>query len=320
MDYSYKHPIIAEKLLQLTDLLPSWVRTAFKVPKYEDAAMSKGHIAPYTHWPCQNKQTAEHIVLIHGAGAHRHWFDFIAPDLSTRYHCTAIDLPGMGDSPYREKYGIDDLLCAVTDVVAHVDKNHGTSSVNKPWLAGHSFGGSVCMLYALRYEHNISGLIIADTPIRPPTYNYDNHSSSAPIRKKRLYPDFESIYQRYRLIPEQECKEPELLEYIKLLSMRETNAGWEWKFDDSVLKSIRREELPARMVYVESTTNHPKMLIYGEKSYFFSDNIVLPYLTQQARKINMPIVKMTDCHHHMLFDKPQEFAALIGNFVQYHTS
>ena len=44
------------------------------------------------------------MVLVHGSGAHSHWWDFVAPLLIDQYEVSALDLTGMGSSDHREHY------------------------------------------------------------------------------------------------------------------------------------------------------------------------------------------------------------------------
>ena len=52
----------------------------------------------------------------------------------------------------------------------------------KIFLVGHSLGGHLAAYIASEMPELVSGLIIIDSPIRPPDYDYDKHISSGPLR------------------------------------------------------------------------------------------------------------------------------------------
>ena len=76
-----------------------------------------------------------------------------------------------------------------------------------------------------------------DSPIRPPTYDYSTHVRSGPIRRIKTYPDKESILERFRLTPEQECQNEFLVKYIRVVYKRSGN-GFQWKFDDTIFDKL----------------------------------------------------------------------------------
>ena len=55
----------------------------------------------YQKWGSPNNPG---MVLVHGSGAHSHWWDFVAPLLIDQYEVSALDLTGMGSSGHREYY------------------------------------------------------------------------------------------------------------------------------------------------------------------------------------------------------------------------
>lgn len=89
----------------------------------------------------------ETFVLIHGFGASsftwRHW----RPALEGRGHVVSVDLLGSGDSPKPKDgpYDPHGQAALVADIMASVEGPSVT-------LVGHSFGGSVALLAALRLQ------------------------------------------------------------------------------------------------------------------------------------------------------------------------
>ncbi|MBV1872605.1 MAG: alpha/beta hydrolase, partial [Gammaproteobacteria bacterium] len=84
---------------------PEWFIKAVNTPyadKYIDVDGSKIH---YQHW--RNEGEKQGLLLVHGGGAHSHWWDFIAPSFLEEFNVAAIDISGMGDSEHRSQYTLD---------------------------------------------------------------------------------------------------------------------------------------------------------------------------------------------------------------------
>ena len=87
---------------------PSWFLKAISEISIENTIEdNKGKIS-YSEWSA--KSNSENLILfIHGTGAHKKWWDPIAPSFTDFSNVIAIDLPGMGDSSFRQKYSIKDF-------------------------------------------------------------------------------------------------------------------------------------------------------------------------------------------------------------------
>ncbi|ALO17037.1 4,5:9,10-diseco-3-hydroxy-5,9,17-trioxoandrosta-1(10),2-diene-4-oate hydrolase [Salinivirga cyanobacteriivorans] len=98
---------------------------------------------------------SETIIFIHGLGTYlRAWEKNIA-ELKSDYRCIAIDLPGYGKST---KLPHDGSMTFYADVVMEV-MNH--LNIESAILAGHSMGGQISMVAALRYPQRVEKLILA---------------------------------------------------------------------------------------------------------------------------------------------------------------
>ena len=101
--------------MQITDNLkndisdaPAWFHDAINIkPSEKILEDTKGNLS-YSVWPSlsENKNL---MIFIHGTGAHKKWWYPIAPQFVNYSNVIAVDLPGMGDSGFREKYSIKDF-------------------------------------------------------------------------------------------------------------------------------------------------------------------------------------------------------------------
>ncbi len=105
------------------------------------------------------------VVLLHGWAAFKElwWSTLVA--LAPRYRAFALDLPGHGDSPLRERF----TMLNVADTIAHFCDEQGLREVA---LVGHSMGGNVALELALRRPDLVRCLALvapaADAHALPP--------------------------------------------------------------------------------------------------------------------------------------------------------
>ena len=162
------------------------------------------------------------VVLVHGNGAHGQWWSFIAPFLARGRRVVALDLGGMGDSEVPVPYGPE----ALADQIAAVaNELLGTDPVT---LVAHSFGGLMAVLAASRHPARFDRLIIIDTPLMLDDHERRPRGFRSPVKK--LYPDFATARQRFRLIPEQPCDNDFIFDHVARHSIKAVEGGWTWKF------------------------------------------------------------------------------------------
>ncbi|MEM9063408.1 MAG: alpha/beta hydrolase [Pseudomonadota bacterium] len=101
------------------------------------------------------------VVLIHGASGNiRDWTLSIFPRLTTRHDTIAIDRPGFGYSDRLPDYG-----WRLSDQIAHMRATLGALGVDRYVLAGHSYGGSLAMRWALDHPNEVAGLCLISAPV-----------------------------------------------------------------------------------------------------------------------------------------------------------
>jgi len=93
------------------------------------------------------------IVFLHGLfGQGRNWTQ-IAKALADRHRITLVDLPHHGRSPWRDRF---DYLAVADEVAALLEPADPVT------LVGHSLGGKVAMLAALRHPDRVARLCVVD--------------------------------------------------------------------------------------------------------------------------------------------------------------
>src|SRR6202022_3663783 len=60
-----------------------------------------------------------------------------------------------------------------------------------------------------------------------------------PMGNRGIYETFDAALARFRLMPEQLCDNPFIVEFIGRHSLKRAEAGWVWKFDSGAMGSRR---------------------------------------------------------------------------------
>lgn len=98
------------------------------------------------------------IILVHGAGGSAATWFLQLRGLSKDYHIIALELNGHGRSPNRSEENVtQSYLDDVREIV---------SMYEKPILGGHSMGGALTQLFALKYPEQLGGILLVGTGAR----------------------------------------------------------------------------------------------------------------------------------------------------------
>lgn len=284
---------------------PGWFRKAIATP-FEDRRVDvAGASIHYLLWdrPAGAAEAGASappgIVLVHGNGAHAHWWTFIAPYLLEHNRVAALDLSGMGDSDHRERYSAElfaDEVLAVAE-----DAGFGNDTI----VVGHSFGGFVTLKAGLRHRQRVRGVVLVDSAVRPPDYDWERDPRRAPVRPKKIYADFDSALERFRLMPPQDCDNAYILDYIGRHSIVETEAGFTWKFDDALFRKFTFTDMAADLRELSCRVG----VIYGSDSYLFNQDVA-DYMYRVLDE-SVPFVAVPEAQHHLFLDQPLAFVSAL---------
>ena len=100
----------------------------------------------------------ERIVFLHGLFGRGENFTSIAKALEPEFSSLLVDLPNHGDSDWTDEFSYVDMADSVAAMIAEV-----TAPEDLPvHLVGHSLGGKVAMVLALRHPELIASLVVVD--------------------------------------------------------------------------------------------------------------------------------------------------------------
>jgi pimeloyl-ACP methyl ester carboxylesterase len=174
------------------------------------------------------------VVLVHGNGAHAHWFVPIVPALVPGRRVIALDLRGHGESGWPDvpDYGMaqfaSDLACIVDALVP------GPFA-----LIGHSMGGRVALRYTVAHAERVRVLGILDSridPVVPGEAGVFRGKGDGP-REGRGYPSYADAAAAFRFVPDEPGVPPDVVAMLASHAIVERGSGdWTYRFDRAVLR------------------------------------------------------------------------------------
>ena len=170
------------------------------------------------------------VVLVHGGGAHSHWWDHIGPLLVDGRRVVAVDLSGHGDSDHRDHYQLEQWSLEALTVA------EAGGIAGAPTLVGHSMGGMVSFVAAHLFGEKLEGVQIIDSPIWSRSTEEDQARAKAAFGPKKVYPTQADGLAHFRLVPGQEHTLPYVVAHVAATSMLAVDGGWSWKFDPAMIK------------------------------------------------------------------------------------
>lgn len=265
---------------------PRWYVEALDVPCESSVVDVAGCPVSVRSW---GSPTDSAVVLVHGAAAHAHWWDHVAPLLSHGRRVLALDLSGHGDSGRRPSYSLDTWAREVL-AVAGID---GSSEPSV--LIGHSLGGWVVAAAAHLAPHAVAGVITIDPAIAAPPPERDAARQRRAVTPLRVYPTREGALTHFRPLPEHEGLQDFVVDHVARHSLRESDGGWSWKFDPGVFGRHR----PSARLF--STIPVPVAMLRAEHG-LATDSASLGVYDQLRRHVL--VVDIPDAGHHVMLDQP----------------
>jgi pimeloyl-ACP methyl ester carboxylesterase len=246
------------------------------------------------------------MLCLHGGAAHGHWFDFVAPGFTARYHVRALDQRGHGESAWVNPpaYLYQDYAADLAEVVERLDLKDFV-------LVGHSMGGMVSLAYAATHPGRVAQLVIVDTTMR---MSEERLAAMREVgnRQGRHHATLEEFVARFKLRPPGSSAAPEVLRHIARNSGRPApDGGWRHKFDRNVY--AMRPELDGIPYW--SKIKIPALLVKGAQSERISPQV---YSQVHARCPHAELIEVAHSDHHVTLDNPEGFVHAVRAFLERH--
>jgi pimeloyl-ACP methyl ester carboxylesterase len=111
---------------------------------------------------CKLQGKGDAILFIHGIPTNHKLWDELIGQLSHNHRCFAVDLPGMGATPFAPYSS--DYLDRMAIQIERLRIQHG---VKKWHVVGHDAGSAIAVQYASRFGRNVACLVLLSPAIFP---------------------------------------------------------------------------------------------------------------------------------------------------------
>ena len=111
---------------------------------------------------CIHQGEGDAILFIHGMPTNRMLWGGLIQELSSHHRCYAVDLPGMGETPF-VPYSLG-YLDRQAEQIEQLRIQHG---VEKWHVVGHDAGSAIAVQYAARFSSRVSCLALMSPAIFP---------------------------------------------------------------------------------------------------------------------------------------------------------
>lgn len=295
---------------------PEWFTKALATSPEAGQADVGGTRISYLAWGGPSERG---IVLVHGGGAHAHWWDHIGPLLAPDRRVVALDLSGHGDSDRRDSYSLDTWA----DEVLAVATDAGVTG--PPIIIGHSMGGLATLRLASRYGARIAGAVVIDSPVRdrdltPEEVAARERRAFGPLR---VYPSREAAMARFRPVPAQPTL-PYISAHVAETSVRPAegvagrtrpaegvaggvaDGGWSWKFDPRI---FAREPFGAALL----TRLDCRVALFRAEHGIMSVQMSQVMYDRLGRVA--PVIEIPAAGHHIMLDQPVALIAALRTLL-----
>jgi pimeloyl-ACP methyl ester carboxylesterase len=234
-------------------------------------------------------ETAPALLYLHGTHLGNLWLEY-HQRLAVNFHLIAVDIPGFG------KTERPDWMRQMDDYILYFKDLLDALKLDQVMLAGHSLGGWMAAEMAVWYPERVSKLVLSNAGgIRvkgSPVGNmfamnqqelleacFDNPMAALPLMPQELNTDY--FIQQYR-------------ERFTLASL-----AWNPHYDPKLERRLERVQCPTLVIWGANDRLIPP--VYGE---VYSQKIA-----------GAELVMLEGTGHMPMFEKPQEWAEAISNFL-----
>ncbi|HWP67573.1 MAG TPA: alpha/beta hydrolase [Candidatus Limnocylindria bacterium] len=291
------------------------------MPEFSERFFRSGTLR--VHFRDWGREGAPPLVIVHGLRDHSHSFDDLARALSDRFRVYALDLRGHGDSETTPYYAFGHFVLDLHNLVRAL-------RLERPVLVGHSMGGEIVGTYSGAFPQVPSKVVMIEG-LGPPPLDMDeevqwivdgfariDRALAGPPGLANLDAAARRLRERNPRLSEEQARR------LALLGTRAREDGMlEWKFDAMLctLALTGPFNLALAMAFWRRIAA-PTLLVNGtESGEFWRGTPGSPYLEPDdlARRVgafkHARLVEIAGAGHMVHFDRPDELAAVIREFV-----
>ena len=259
---------------------------------------------------CEIQGDGPPVVLIHGFGEHLYCWRSLVPRLAAAHQVFALDLNGFGLSPKPrdDSYSLDDQAELVCGFVQH----HG---LRQPTLIGHSMGGGVALLTAMKLQERgnpAAALVLVDSIAFPQPLPLFIKLLTIPVINwlgTRLIPPEVQVRIALRAVYFDDSKITEAAVRAYAEPLRQPGGR------HALIATARRivPENVDELVRRYAELNSPALILWGRQDAL----VPLPIAERLHRALEGSELKVIEeCGHAPLEEKPEEAAPLVLDFLR----
>jgi len=247
-------------------------------------------------------KAARPLILIHGLDRVSRTFDHLAPHFTSRYHVIAMDMRGHGDSGWdpEGRYLVEDHVGDVEGLAQQLGLKNIT-------IWGNSTGGRVAQVFAGKHPDLVSAVISEDVGPERPRQIADNYSRRVAQEEAGWATEEELLAQLRK--SNAGASDAVLVPYVRYGTKRRADGRLVWKRDPQLVKGFVATDLWRYVREIKA----PILYVIGGRS------TIVPLETQDELKKTLPkvrIVAMPGLGHYPSDEKPQEFLAIVDEFLK----
>jgi pimeloyl-ACP methyl ester carboxylesterase len=242
------------------------------------------------------------LLFIHGGSAFGHWWDFVAPSFTSKFHTLAMDLRGHGKSGWSPaaQYSMEDYAADVSAMV-------NTWGLGEPVLVGHSRGGIVALKYAANGGARARGLVIIDS-LPQTTQEMLNWTESMKTWRPRRYATLDEACASFRLLPAETRATPAMLQQIARFAYKEDESGgWIVRIDPRC-----RGRDPFDVFDHLPAVACPTLIVKAALSPMITREVAQ---RMAAAAPQGSMAEIEEAYHHAMLDNPAALSQALSRFL-----
>jgi pimeloyl-ACP methyl ester carboxylesterase len=251
---------------------------------------------------CIHQGKGDAILFIHGMPTNRMLWDGVIQQLSNHHRCFAVDLPGMGETPF-VSYGRD-YLDRLAKQIELLRVQHGV----KRWhVVGHDAGSAIAVQYAARFSRRVSCLALMSPAIFPELKPfYLLNALRKPLLGEALAPLLHFVFWKIAMRRALAGESNNILRRAFYEPFSGLTGAWQLM---RLVRWGRPEDLLGEIPLKLATLPMPTLLFHGSR-----DVLPASFAERAASLIPNSKVVTLDTGHFMPLEKPNDVAAYLSSF------
>jgi pimeloyl-ACP methyl ester carboxylesterase len=253
---------------------------------------------------CIQQGKGDAILFIHGMPTNRRLWDGMIQELSIHHRCFAVDLPGMGETPFAPY--CPDYLSRQAEQIELLRIRYG---VRKWHVVGHDGGSAIAVEYASRFSRHVACLALMSPAIFPELKPfYLLNALRKPLLGEVLAPLVHLVFWKIAMRRALVGESSETLRRAFYRPFAGLAGSWQLM---RLVRWGKSEVMLSKIPTMLTELSMPTLLFHGTRD-------VLPVSFAERAQSLIPHSKLItlDTGHFIPVDKPKDVADSLRNFFE----